>query len=158
KENTRIALARLTEHRTEFDKWWAMRATNERQKWGHPLTLWKHFQRTHIPVTHSGVGHPAEEKKPKSPRPTVEDLTIELNLTKAALAKARDGQLLIDLRRDSTDNIIKTIRNDPACLANPRRFAEVFRRVAFALDQDARARSKAEPCVSARRDKRNGAE
>ena len=154
-EHTRVTLAHLTEHRAEFDEWWTARTTNERQEWAHPRTLWSKLKRYLASKTGTSDSHGAEKKKKKKKKKKkhetdqerIETLNTELNMAKADLAKARDGQLLIDLSRNTTDRIVRTIRNDPACLANPRYFAEVFRRVAFVLQQDANEGRKAEPII-----------
>jgi hypothetical protein len=143
-EKTRTALARLTEHRVQFDTWWSTRTTSQRQEWSHPPTLLRHFD--HYRIKTSPGGSLAAEKMPAAPtaKQRIAVLTIENNMLKAKLAEDGDGALLIDFDRDNDTDMTRVVLQEPAVLRNPRRFAALFHRWAYKLEEQAHKRQSSD--------------
>ncbi len=130
-------LARIMENRPAFDVWRATLAVNQRQAWNHPLTMWRRFTGTRAK---GGSGPTLEQKA----RPNVVELRTEIEMLKGKLVKAREGQLLIDLDRDDDTDMTRVVLQEPAVLRNPKRFAALFRRWAFRLEEQTRKRQRSD--------------
>jgi hypothetical protein len=130
-------LARILANRPAFDAWRATLTANQRHAWNHPSVMWRRFTATQA----KGGTSPTLEQKA---RPNVIELRTENEMLKGKLAKAREGQLLIDLARDNDVDMTRVVLQEPAVLRNPKRFAALFRRWAHKLEEQARKRQNSD--------------
>jgi len=63
---------------------------------------------------------------------------VENEVLKAKLAKAQDGQLLVDLVHDDSATIVRALVHDPAAQRDPKGVARLYRMAADQLDPPAR--------------------
>src|SRR5262249_23498461 len=106
-EPTRTAMGHIMDNQAAFEAWRRTLAGNQRELWNHPCTMWRHFAaaRRRLP-----------SKAKVSSKSNVQrkgiDLKCQVKMLQAELAKAQEGQLLVDLAHDDPAAIVRALVND----------------------------------------------
>jgi hypothetical protein len=130
---TRTAMGHIMDNLTAFNTWRTTLTRNKLELWNHPCTMWRHF----AAMNRTGQTKANAEARP-SARAKTSDLRVENEVLKAKLAKAQDGQLLVDLAHDDPATIVRALVHDSAAQRNPKGVARLYRMAADQLDPPAK--------------------
>lgn len=143
-EQARASMGKIIDDRAAFDDWYKSLMPSQRQMWNHPRTLLRHFEKSKRAPKVVTSKTPKDELRDENCK-----LRAELAVLEAVHGKAADTGLLVDLDKDSADDIVEVMMQHPKALRDPRKLAEIGRKLAgkaqAALKRKAHASDPAKP-------------